>query len=155
NYLLNMSFQVFLLIVPFITTPYVARVLGPSNLGIQAYTYSIVQVLIVIGMFGISLYGNRQIATVSNRNKEQISAEFWSIYSIQICSVLFTIFSYLLFLINAIGDMKIVFLVQGIFLIANLFDISWFLLGMQEIKQTVLRNFLVKIISIVLIFTLV
>ncbi|PAF15379.1 flippase, partial [Terribacillus saccharophilus] len=150
-----MSFQVFLLIVPFITTPYVARVLGPSNLGIQAYTYSIVQVLIVIGMFGISLYGNRQIATVSNRNKEQISAEFWSIYSIQICSVLFTIFSYLLFLINAIGDMKIVFLVQGIFLIANLFDISWFLLGMQEIKQTVLRNFLVKIISIVLIFTLV
>lgn len=42
NYLLNTSYQILILIVPLITTPYVSRVLGAEGIGIYSYTYSIV-----------------------------------------------------------------------------------------------------------------
>lgn len=37
NYLYNASYQVFILLVPLITTPYLARVLGPTGVGINAF----------------------------------------------------------------------------------------------------------------------
>ena len=40
-------------------------------------------------------------------------------------------------------------------LVGNTIDISWFFQGLEEFKKTVIRNTIVKIISVVLIFTLV
>jgi O-antigen/teichoic acid export membrane protein len=39
--------------------------------------------------------------------------------------------------------------------VANSIDISWFFQGLEEFKKTVVRNAIVKIISVILIFTLV
>ena len=47
------------------------------------------------------------------------------------------------------------YLIQGIMLIGAAFDIAWFFMGMEDFKVTVLRNAFVKILSLVLIFTLV
>ncbi|WP_449260275.1 hypothetical protein [Enterococcus casseliflavus] len=46
-------------------------------------------------------------------------------------------------------------LLQGITLIAGLFDISWFFMGLEDFKRTVLRNTFVKIVSVLLIFIFV
>ena len=43
NYLYNAAYQAFLLVVPLINTPYLARVFGPNGAGINAYTNSITQ----------------------------------------------------------------------------------------------------------------
>ena len=47
NYIYNLVYQVLLLILPLITTPYISRVLGSENVGIYAYTYSIVTYFIL------------------------------------------------------------------------------------------------------------
>ena len=44
NYIFNTLYQVFALIVPLITAPYIARVLGPAGVGKYSYTYSIVSI---------------------------------------------------------------------------------------------------------------
>ena len=64
NYFYNVGYQVLVLILPLITTPYVSRVLGPEGVGINAYTNSIAQYFILLASLGISLYGNREIAYV-------------------------------------------------------------------------------------------
>lgn len=155
NYLFNASFQLLLILVPFITTPYIARVLGPENLGIQAYTFSIIQVLIIIGMIGIPLYGNRQIATASVKGKDEISREFWSIYLLQLTMLFASIIFYFIYSLSLPDYMQKISLLQGIHLLASMLDISWFLLGLQQIKQVAVRNLLIKVISIMLIFTFV
>ena len=41
NYLYNLSYQILVMLLPFITTPYVSRILGVTNIGIYSYTLSI------------------------------------------------------------------------------------------------------------------
>lgn len=64
NYLYNAFYQIFVLLVPLVTTPYLSRVLGPHGVGINSYTNSIIQYFILAGSIGIGMYGNRQIAFV-------------------------------------------------------------------------------------------
>ena len=41
NYFYNLSYQILILIIPLITTPYISRVLGAKGIGIFSYTSSI------------------------------------------------------------------------------------------------------------------
>ena len=41
NYIYNLSYQILTLILPIVTTPYLARVLGATGIGIYGYTFSI------------------------------------------------------------------------------------------------------------------
>lgn len=155
NYLFNTAYQLLVLILPFVTTPYIARVLGPEKLGVQAYSFSIIQILIILGMVGIPLYGSRQIAIYSNEQKEILSKEFWSIYIIQIIGVLLSLIVYLLYTFSLSEFWMKIFLLQSIHLLGAMLDISWLLMGLQRFKETVTRNFIFKILSIVLIFLFV
>ncbi|MFB1097903.1 oligosaccharide flippase family protein [Terribacillus sp. JSM ZJ617] len=154
NYLYNLIYQVLNLLIPFLITPYIARVLGPSNLGIYAYTFSIVQFSVIIILLGVPLYGNRQIATVSD-SKDKISKVFWSIYSIQFFVGCIILIFYLIYVTSITGEIRLISMFQGIFLIASLLDISWLLLGLQKMKPVLYRNIIIKILSVVLIFMMV
>ncbi|KXI43915.1 hypothetical protein ACS53_04090 [Bacillus cereus] len=94
NYLFTVTYQLLLMITPFITTPYVSRVLKPQGIGIDAYVMSVVQLFLVFAILSIPLYGSRQVAT--KENITETSKEFWSIYIIQIIVSLFTCVLYLL-----------------------------------------------------------
>ena len=41
NYIYNLAYQILIIILPVITTPYISRVLGVENIGIYSYTLSI------------------------------------------------------------------------------------------------------------------
>lgn len=62
NYLYNALYQILTIILPIITTPYLARTLGAEGNGIYSYIISIATYFILLGSLGISMYGNREIA---------------------------------------------------------------------------------------------
>ena len=64
NYLYNLLYQILILIVPIITTPYISRTLGSENVGIYSFTISIVTYFMLFGSLGVSLYGQREIAYI-------------------------------------------------------------------------------------------
>ena len=64
NFLYNFSYQLLIIIIPLITTPYVARVIGAKGVGIQSYTYSIANYFVLFTMLGVNNHGNRSIAMV-------------------------------------------------------------------------------------------
>ena len=83
NYLYNAGNQILLLLVPLITVPYVSRVLGPHNSGINAYTNSWVTFFYLVGQMGVMTYGNREIAYTRD-SLEKRSKTFWEIALLQI-----------------------------------------------------------------------
>lgn len=154
NYLYNAGYQIFILIIPLITVPYISRVLGSEGVGINAYTNSMVQYFILFGSIGLNLYGNRTIA-YNRDDKKKMSQVFWEII---ILKIFFISISYLLFLVlvNLVfEEFKNYYLYQSILILAAGIDISWLLMGIEDFKKIVIRNSLVKIVSVFLILTLV
>lgn len=153
NYAYNVLYQVFILIVPLITVPYVSRVLGVTGIGINAYTNSIIQYFILFGSIGLNLYGNRTIAYYRD-DQERTSKIFWEIALLKFITIAI---SYSVFLIYALtfSEYSDYLFYQSLLIIAAAFDISWFFMGQEDFRKTVLRNLVVKIISIALIFLLV
>lgn len=154
NFVYNMIYQLFLFIIPFISTPYISRVLGVDNIGIYSYTYSIVSYFMLIAMLGINNHGARTIAKTQN-DKELRSTTFFSIYSIQITLSVFMILLYLAFVFICRSEYKLYLTIQGIFLLSSLFDINWFFFGLEKFKVTISRNIIIKTLSLIMIFVLV
>ncbi|UQB62625.1 polysaccharide biosynthesis C-terminal domain-containing protein (plasmid) [Lactiplantibacillus plantarum] len=153
NFLYNAIYQLFILIVPLVTTPYLSRVLGPSGVGINSYTNSIIQYFILFGSVGIDLYGNRQIAFVRN-DKAKMSKTFYELFILRILTICLAYLVFVIFLIF-IGKYRVYYLIQSISIIAAAFDISWFFMGVENFGITVLRNFVVKVITLASIFLFV
>lgn len=154
NYLYNAGYQILLMLAPVITTPYVSRMLGAHNNGINTYTNGWVTFFYLIGQLGISLYGNREIA-YHRDNKYDRSKIFWEIVSLQIITSSLSLAAYLVAVMLFSSAFKVYFLLQSLWIVAYGLDISWYFMGMEDFKKTVTRNTFVKLISIALIFILV
>lgn len=153
NYIYNMVYQVLILILPLITTPYLSRVLGAEGVGIYSYTYAIVTYFILFGSLGIALYGQREIAYFQE-NPEKRKKIFIEIVIFRFITIaIATIFYYFLF-VNG-KEYQLYYKILILELIAAAFDISWFFQGLEEFKKTVTRNVLVRICSVTLVFILV
>src|SRR5574344_18317 len=153
NYIYNAIYQIFAMIVILITTPYVTRVLGAEQIGIYSYTYSIVTYFILFSTLGITLYAQREIAYCQN-DKEKRSRIFFEIVILKIILLLLAIVVfYFLFCIN--GEYSIYYKILILELVANGIDIIWLFQGMEDFKKVVIRNMIVKVLIVALIFILV
>ncbi|MDK7184064.1 flippase [Lacticaseibacillus rhamnosus] len=153
NLLWNMGYQVFILLLPILTIPYVSRVLGPTGIGINAFTNSIVQYFVLFGTLGMTMYGNREVAYQRDQPKK-LSNLFWELSLLRFITTVIATMVYIAFIILS-GEYQLFYLIQGLFLVANAVDVSWFFQGLEEFRITVLRNTLVKIVSLISIFVLV
>lgn len=160
NYLYTAAYQLLNIIAPLITMPYLARVLGRNGVGVASWTNSFVTYFLLIASLGIVTYGSREIAYVKD-NKQARQQKFWEIQIIHTIAGIFSLALYFLFLkygvqLNSnIEDNQIYLILQTWVIISGILDISWYFMGMEDFKKTVLRNALVKIAMTVLIFVLV
>lgn len=153
NYLYNAGYQLLILVVPFVTVPYIARVLGPSGVGINSYTNSLVMYFFLLGALGTSVYGNREIA-YHRDNLEERTRIFWEIEILQIITMMGALVLFIIFIAFQ-SHYQFYFVLQSIWIVAGIFDISWLFMGMEDFKKTVTRNALVKIASLMAIFIFV
>ena len=153
NYTYNLIYQLIVIILPIITTPYLSRVLGAEKIGIYGYVLSITTYFILFGTLGTALYGKREIAYV-NKNKKEYSRAFWEIFIVR---MFFIIVSLIFFYIFFIRDTKygIYYGILSIDIIANIFDVSWFYQGLEEFQKIVIRNVVIKALSVIAIFVFV
>ena len=151
NLLYQSSYQLLSLVLPFITAPYIARVLGTAGTGIYSYANSVMYVFLMVANLGISNYGNREIASCIDDN-EKLSAKFWGIYYCHAFITFLCIISYCIYVPLFVKSFKDAFLWQSFQLIATLFDITWFFAGIQRFKITVIRNFVIRAFTVCAIF---
>ena len=153
NYIYNLMYQILIMIIPLITTPYLSRVLLAENIGIFSYTNSIVTYFILFGSLGISTYAKREIAYLQN-DIEKRSKFFWEAIIIRSITLLMAGIIYCIcFTIN--GEYTFYYRILLLEFLSNMIDISWFFQGMENFKKVVIRNTFLKILFTVLVFMLI
>ena len=153
NFLYNMVYQVLILILPIITTPYISRALGAEAVGIYSFTISIVTYFTLFGTLGVLMYGQREIAYARD-NVAKRKRVFWEITVFRFITI--AIATGVFIATYATHDVyKEYFQILIIYLLSYAFDISWFFQGMEEFKKTVARNVIVRVISVACIFIFV
>ena len=154
NFIYNAIYQILILILPFITVPYVSRVLGADGIGAYSFTYSIVYYFMLVALLGINNHGNRAIAKV-REDKNKLSKTFSSIYTIQLVASVSMILLYVLYLLLFSPDFINIAWIQIIYIFSSMFDVNWFFFGNEEFKLTVTRSIIIKLLSIGAIFLFV
>lgn len=153
NFVYSTIYQILLIIMPFITAPYLARVLGADNTGIQSYAESIQSYFLLISALGTPTYGAREIA--QHRDDKYLRSKlFWEI---ELMTVFTSIVSLILwiFLIVLSSKYKIYYIAMIPYIFASMLDITWFFRGLEKFKLTVTRNIVFQIIGIILMFLFV
>lgn len=154
NYIYNLMYQVLVLILPLITAPYISRVLGAENIGIYSYTIAITTYFITFGSLGVALYGQREIAFNQN-NKDKYTKVFWEVFLLRLITLSISMIIYYFVFVCGNNSYQIYYKVLLLEIIGGILDISWFFMGLEEFKKTVMRNMVVKIISVISIFLFV
>lgn len=153
NYAYNLLYQILAVVLPMLTTPYIARVLGASGTGTYSYTISIVTYFTLFGSLGVNLYGQREIAYVqeNDQKKNQVFTELFILKTITM-SIAMVVFW---FLFAMSGQYATYYKILTLEIIANIIDISWVYQGLEEFRKIALRNISIRLMSTILMFALI
>lgn len=149
-----MMYQILIIAVPLISTPYISRALGVSNIGCNSYVTSIVNYFTLIAIFGTYTYGQREIGAHQN-DKDAYSRIFLEILAFKILLGVLVSFAYAFVVYRYFKDFWLLFSIRFMFLLGAIVDISWFFQGLEMFKITVTRQIVIKLLGLALIFVLV
>lgn len=149
NYIYQFIYQLINIIFPILTLPYVSKVLGAENLGMYTYSFSIITYLILVSDLGIRNYGSRKVA-YCRENKGELGKFFWELLLQKFyISMLVFLLSFIYFFYTNKNE---IFLIQIFYIIISFLDISWLYQGLEDFKKIMLRNLILKLFLLVLIF---
>lgn len=155
NYLYNLMYQLLNIILPIITIPYISRVLGAEGLGKYSLTNAYAQYFVLFGMIGLGIYCSREVAYVRD-DKLKLSKIFWELNFLRFITMSISIFIYILFCIYLVEPKnKMISIIQGLILLSSLLDISWLFIGIEKFKNVSIRNTIVKLVGVFLVFIFV
>ncbi|WEV71284.1 oligosaccharide flippase family protein [Lactobacillus sp. ESL0785] len=152
NILYNAVYQIFLVLVPIITVPYLSRILGPKTYGIYSNVNNIMQFLMIFCTLSISYIGMRTISqTRTFGTKQELTEAFWGLWYFQALAGVVTIV--LVISVASVFHIKYwnYLLLMVPYLISAQVDISWFFQGLADFGRVVVKNTAVKLVSVVLI----
>lgn len=154
NYIFNLSYQLLLIIVPLLVTPYISRVLTASAIGQYSFSFSIITYFTLFASLGFSTYGQREIA--KSFDKETQAKKFYEIIICRLFSVGIALaINIILCISNVYNEYSTLLLIMSINVLAIAFDIAFLYQGNEEFGLIVILNFITKIIGTICIFVFV
>lgn len=151
NYAYNLSYQLLVIILPIVTTPYVTRVFSSNDLGTYGYFNSIVTYFILLATLGVANYGTKEISG----HRKDIQKNFWGIYTLQLGATFVSILLYVLLCLGLPSMQNPVAYILGLSLVSKGLDISWLFQGLEDFRKITVRNITVKLVGVISIFLFV
>ncbi|MBT8181235.1 MAG: oligosaccharide flippase family protein [Eudoraea sp.] len=156
NFLALSTLQIINLILPFVTLPYLARVLGVSNYGVVVMVYSVMQLLFVVNDYGFNLSATKEISAHRN-DLGKVNTIF---SSIMITKVIMLVISFLILLVllntvDVLRNNQIAYLMGFGMVLGQSFTPVWLFQGMERMKYITLANLLSKGSFTALIFVFI
>jgi O-antigen/teichoic acid export membrane protein len=143
-------------IFPFLTYPYISRILGVNHIGICNFVDSIINYFILFSMMGIGTLGVREIAKCKD-NKEQRNQIFSSLFVLNTISttIALIILIILIYTVPKLYLHKELMYIGALKLICNYLLIDWLYRGLEEFKYVTIRTIFVKCLYVVAIFVFI
>lgn len=151
NYAYNLSYQLLVIILPIITTPYITRIFSSDDLGTYGYFNSIVTYFLLLATLGVANYGTKEISA----HRKEIEKNFWGIYSLQFAATWLSILLYLVLCFLLPSMQNPVAYILGLSLVSKGLDISWLFQGLEDFRKITVRNITVKLVGVISIFLFV
>lgn len=143
-------------IFPFLTYPYISRVLGVNNIGICNFIDSIINYFILFSMMGIGTIGIREIAKCKDK-KDQRNQIFSSLFILNTISttIALIVLIILIYTVPQLYTYKELMYIGALKLICNYLLIDWLYKGLEEFKYVTIRTILVKTLYVIAVFIFV
>ena len=153
NSLYYILYRIINVIYPLITATYVSRILGPEGVGQVSVAQTFVIFLTACACLGLPNYGTREVSKLNSQSAtDKLFSELFIINVIS--SVVFASLYYVVALLPIQID-KTLYYIEGLILVFNIINVDWFYQGLEEFRYITFRSFVVKFISIFLIFAFV
>ena len=156
NFVYNFISQILTLLIPLITTPYLARVLHETGNGQISYASSIITYFTLFATLGFDTYGQRQIAACQD-DKEKKSRIFWEVCILKSCCtvIAFAVLCSILFTVGFGETYNRLILLLSIQVIAIPLDIQFLFRGDEDFRSIAIRTIVMRLIGLVCIFVFV
>ena len=153
NYLYNSLYTILNMFLPLITVPYLSRILGTEGIGIYAFNFSVAQYFVLIAKLGLVNYGTREISKA--KNKHDKSVIFSNLFIMQVISTILVSIFYILYFIFFVKINHLISIIFFVWIFFSFLDIDWFWFGEEEFKKLSIRNIIIKLLTIIVIFIMV
>lgn len=154
NFTYQLLYQILILVIPLVLSPYLTRTLQETALGNYTYVNSVACYFVLISMLGISRYGQRVIAQ-NYDDKLMLRRTFWSLYYDHIVTSIIALVAYIIFICFCRNDNILIYIIEIFYVLSGLFDVTWFFYGIENFRSVVIKNAFVKIAECILIFLLI
>lgn len=136
NFLALSTLQIINLILPFITLPYLARILGVTNYGVVVMVYSVMQLLSILTDYGFNLSATKEIS-LHRDNPSKINSIFSSILIIKVILLILALIILLVLIYNIpmLYDNKEAYIMGFGIVIGQTFTPIWLFQGMEKMNM--------------------
>lgn len=156
NFLYNILLNVSAIIFPFITAPYVSRVLEPDGVGLYNFANTYAGYFALVAVLGIPTYGVREVAKVRD-NKDLLTQLMSQLLSIAFFVTAIVSIGYFLsiFFLDKLANDFLIFLVAGFAIYLAPFKIHWFYQGIEDFGFITKVTLVIRFLSIIGLFVFV
>lgn len=148
--------QIMNYVFPFVTIPYVVRVLGVEKFGVVSFASAFIGYFYLLLDFGFNFSATKEIS-IHRDNKQKVSETIISIYIIK--SALFLVASLIfftcLFTIPLFAGDKLLYFFSFISVIGAFLYPQWYLQGIEKMGVVTIVTFISRFLIVILIFTLI
>lgn len=156
NAILNLTRQAMTIVFPFITFPYVSRILGSSEFGKYNFATSIVSYFSLFAIFGLTNFAVREGARIRENSSDftKLASQLFSF------NLLTTSVAYALLLLITILSPKLnvyftLIMVQSLSIILTTIGLDWVNTVYEDYLYITIRYLVIQILALIAIFTFV
>ncbi len=144
--------QIISYVIPLITLPYLARVLGAEKFGLVFWAQACVQYFIILTDFGFNLSAVKEIS-INRDNNERISEIFNSVLTAKFLLIILSLLlmTIIVFSFPKFRSEYLLFYLTFFMVIGNAIYPIWFFQGIEHMKYITFLNIVAKCIFLALI----
>ncbi|MDM0488386.1 oligosaccharide flippase family protein [Clostridium perfringens] len=155
NFLFKLILNIFNIVIPVLVGPYLARKLGPDQMGIFNYAQTIFTYFFIFASFGVYQYGIRELSNVKN-DKNRFQRVFTSIFFISTITNVLTLVVYYIFIYFSKNEMLFIpYMILSFNFFSNIFYVEWVNEALENFDFISIKTMVVKSIYVVAIFLVV
>lgn len=148
--------QILNYVIPFVTLPYLARVLTVDKFGLVFFAQAVMDYFSRFTDFGFNQSAVRELA-INRDDKQKVNKIFTGVFfaKVLLLIVSFVVLSIIIFSFKKFRQDWLIYYFTFLVVVGNVFLSAWFFQGMERMKFITFFNIITRSISLVCIFSFI
>lgn len=156
NFIMNAILSISGFVFPFITFPYISRILLPEGTGRVNFAISLINYFTMLAMLGIPTYGIRACARVRD-NKEKLSRTAHELLFINLFMSLisYALLALALLFVPRLFEDRLLYIIISSGILFTAIGMEWLFKALEQYTYITVRSLIFKVIAVAAMFILV